>query len=192
MAKDEFKEIKETLKEVGKKLNDVAEQQKKTAEQQKKTEREIDKVAREIGGGLGRAAEGLTAPCVPEIFGTLGFEVRQVQQRVKSLDLITRKVRAEVDLLCPAKQNGKEVVLVGEVKAHLTSEDIKYFIEDNISSFKENYPNYSKVDVIGFVSGLNIDEAAKKFAFRQGLYILAPKGETMELLNTSDFKPKMW
>jgi uncharacterized phage infection (PIP) family protein YhgE len=182
----------EQLRKTDEQLRKTDEKIKELAEQQKKTDKQIDKVARDIGGGLGRAAEGLTAPCVAKLFKDLGFEISEVQQRVKSLDPVTKEVKAEVDLLCPGVLNGKEVVLIGEVKANLTSDDIKYFLEDVVVNFKIDYPKYKNLDVFTFVSGLNISKDVEKFAYRRGLYVLAPAGETMRILNPPQFKPKIW
>jgi hypothetical protein len=165
---------------------------KEIEEKQKKTDKEIDKVAKDIGGGLGRAAEGMAAPAVPKVFRELGFKVISVHTRVKSLDEETGEVKAEVDLLCLAMLNGKRVVLVGEVSAHLTSDDIKIFVEEELPNFKINYSDYAGQQAYAFVAGLNIDDHAARFAHRKGLYILAPSGETMHILNPVDFKPKVW
>ncbi|MFH1562916.1 MAG: DUF3782 domain-containing protein [Nitrospirota bacterium] len=217
MAKDRFDSVRQILDEVDHRLNNVAMEhelfagemrqlrtaQEETGKQiketfegikssQKKTDEEIEKMAKEVGkvtGGLGRVAEGLAAPCVPEVFRELGIEVTSVQQRVKALK--NRQVTAEIDLLCPARRNGSSLILVGEVKAHLTSEWVKYFLED-LPFFKENFPEYKEMEVIGLVAGLNIDDDAAKFAKRKGLYVLAATGETMQITNPSDFKPKVW
>ncbi|MDI6794464.1 MAG: hypothetical protein QME81_16625 [bacterium] len=218
MAKDKFDEIREILAEVTQRLNNVAreqelfagemrqlrasqeefqasqkktdEQQKKTDEQIKKTEKGIDRLSREIGGGLGRAAEGLTAPCVPKLFSKLGIRVETVHQRVKALH--NGQVKAEIDLLCPARKNGSSLILVGEVKAHLTNEDVKDFLDESLSSFKENFAEYKDMDVIAFVSGLNVEENAVRLAQKKGLYVLIPFGETMRIANLPDFEPKVW
>jgi len=176
--------------------------QEKTDEQIKKTEKEIERmsketdrkiamVSREIGGGLGRAAEGLTAPNVPKVFKKWGIKVLEVQTRVKALDS-QGETKQEIDLLCPARLNGQEIILAGEVKAHLTAEDVKYFVDEQLAELKSNFPRYKELDIIGFVSGLNVDENAAKFAYRKGLYILVPKGKTMKILNPPEFKAMLW
>jgi len=149
-------------------------------------------MAKEVGkvsGGLGRVAEGLAAPCVPIAFRELGIEVSAVYQMVKALK--NRQVVAEADLLCPARRNGSSLILVGEVKAHLTSEFVKYFLED-LPFFKENFPEYKEIELIGLVAGLNIDDDAARFAKRKGLYVLTATGETMQIINLPDFKQKVW
>ncbi|MFH1563740.1 MAG: hypothetical protein ABIF11_10065 [Nitrospirota bacterium] len=221
MAEDKFNEIREVLAEITQRLNNVArehelfdkemrkiqisqeelqasqkktdEQQKKTDEQQKKTDEQLKKTSKElggIGGGLGRAAEGLTAPSVPKVFKKLGITVEAVHQRVKALH--DGQVKSEIDLLCPARRNGSSLILVGEVKAHLTNEDVKDFLDESLISFKENFTEYKDREVIAFVSGLNVQENVIRFAQKSGLYVLIPFGETMRIANLPNFEPKVW
>ncbi|MFH1859760.1 MAG: hypothetical protein ABH870_01910, partial [bacterium] len=160
---------------------------------QKKTDKQLKETSKElggIGGGLGRAAEGLTAPSVPRVFKKLGITVDAVYQRVKALH--DGQIKSEIDILCPARRNGSSLILVGEVKAHLTNEDVKDFLDESLISFKENFTEYKDREVIAFVAGLNVEENAARFAQKKGLYVLIPFGETMRLANSADFEPKIW
>ncbi|MDI6736480.1 MAG: hypothetical protein QME42_09885 [bacterium] len=191
------KELQASQKKTDEQLKATDEQQKKTDELQKKTEKELKETFKQlakelggIGGGLGRAAEGLTAPSVPKVFKKLGIRVDAVYQRVKALH--DGQVKSEIDLLCPARRNGSALILVGEVKAHLTNENIQDFFDESLISFKENFTEYKDRDVVAFVSGLNVQENVIKFAQKKGLYVLIPFGETMRLANSKDFEPKVW
>jgi hypothetical protein len=42
------------------------------------------------------------------------------------------------------------------------------------------------------VAGIIIDEGADRYAYRQGLFVLAQSGETIALLNNDEFQPKAW
>ncbi|MDI6735873.1 MAG: DUF3782 domain-containing protein [bacterium] len=186
-------EIQASQKELQASQKKTDEQLKETDEQLKETDKQLKKTAKEvggIGGGLGRAAEGLTAPAVPKVFKKLGIKVEAVHQRVKALH--DGQVKAEIDLLCPARRNGSSLILVGEVKAHLTNEDVKDFLDESLISFKKNFAEYKDREVIAFVAGLNVQENALRFAQKKGLYVLVPFGETMRLANAKDFEPKVW
>ena len=184
------KETNQEIRELRAAQKKTDEQQKKTDEQLRKTDKEIDKVARDIGGGLGRAAEGLAAPSVPKLFEELGIKVDEVQQRVRVFQ--DGQIKTEVDLICPGSLNGEEIVLVGEVKAHLTVDDIKDFLDDDLKNFKDYFPRYREIKAYGLIAGLYVGGDVAKFASRQGLYILTPSGDTMRILNPVDFKPKVW
>jgi hypothetical protein len=42
------------------------------------------------------------------------------------------------------------------------------------------------------VAGIEIEEGADKYAYRQGLFVLAQSGESVAILNSADFQPKIW
>ncbi len=188
------KELQESQKETAEQLKATDKQLQENAIQQKQTEKQLKQTARElggIGGGLGRAAEGLTAPSVPRVFKKLGIKVDAVYQRVKALHH-DGQIKSEIDILCSARRNGSSLILVGEVKAHLTNENVQDFLDESLSSFKENFTEYQDREIVAFVAGLNVEENAIRFAQKKGLYVLVPFGETMRLANSKGFEPKVW
>jgi phosphoribosylamine-glycine ligase len=46
--------------------------------------------------------------------------------------------------------------------------------------------------IIGLVAGIRLDEGVADFAEKQGLYVLGSSGDAVEVLNSKDFKPKIW
>ncbi|MEA5533796.1 DUF3782 domain-containing protein, partial [Crocosphaera sp. XPORK-15E] len=44
----------------------------------------------------------------------------------------------------------------------------------------------------GAVAGIEIEEGADKYAYRQGLFVLAQAGENVAILNSYEFQPKVW
>ncbi|MGK7957213.1 MAG: DUF3782 domain-containing protein, partial [Crocosphaera sp.] len=44
----------------------------------------------------------------------------------------------------------------------------------------------------GAVAGIEIEEGADKYAYRQGLFVLAQSGETVNILNDEQFNPQAW
>ncbi len=42
------------------------------------------------------------------------------------------------------------------------------------------------------MAGIVIDEAADKYAYRKGLFVIAQAGENIKILNDEKFKPKEW
>ncbi|MEW6104335.1 MAG: hypothetical protein AB1630_11080 [bacterium] len=186
----------ERQKEADKRQKKIDEQLKKTDQELramfKKTDKEIDKVSKEVGkvsDGLGRFAEGLVAPSVSKLFFPLGIKITQIFPRVQAIE--NKEVKAEMDLLCSGSRNGKRVCFVGEVKTRLSSDYVKDFI-DRLTKFKEFFPDYKEAEVIGFVAGMTVEDNAKKYAERKGLYVLAPEEDMVKILNKQGFKPKNW
>lgn len=58
--------------------------------------------------------------------------------------------------------------------------------------FRRFFPQYTDNRLIGAVAGMVIAEEADKFAYRQGLFVIAQAGEMVHLLNDEKFQPKHW
>ena len=124
----------------------------------------------------------MVAPACETIFLKRGIPVHQVSQRVKKrLDGKT----LEIDVLVTNENH----VLIVEVKSSLGVNDIKEMIED-LREFRTFFPEYSQKQLYGAVAGIEIEEGADKYAYRQGLFVLTQAGETVSILNNSDFQPK--
>ncbi|MEB3309448.1 MAG: DUF3782 domain-containing protein [Snowella sp.] len=146
--------------------------------------REVNKKIGDLGGKWGRFVENMVAPACETLFLNRGIPVHQVSQRVKKrLDGKT----LEIDVLVTNENH----VLVVEVKSSLGVNDIKELIED-LTEFRTFFPEYSQKQLYGAVAGIEIEEGADKWAYRQGLFVLAQAGETISILNNSTFQPKNW
>jgi len=167
---------------------------KKTEQQLRETDRQIREVNKRIGevnkqigdlgGKWGLFVENMVAPACETIFLKRGIPVHQVSQRVKKrLDSKT----LEIDVLVTNENH----VLIVEVKSSLGVDDIKEMIED-LREFRSFFPEYSQKQLYGAVAGIEIEEGADKYAYRQGLFVLAQAGETVSILNNSTFQPKNW
>ncbi|MGL5034045.1 MAG: DUF3782 domain-containing protein [Microcystaceae cyanobacterium] len=162
-------------------------QLKETDRQLKETDRKISEMSKQIGnlgGKWGRFVENMVAPACETLFLKRGIPVHQVSQRVKKrLDGQT----LEIDILVINENH----VLVVEVKSSLGVDDIKEFRLD-LQQFRQFFPEYAQKQLYGAVAGIEIEEGANKYAYRQGLFVLAQSGETVLILNNPDFQPKNW
>lgn len=93
----------------------------------------------------------------------------------------------EIDVLVV---NLGQVVMV-EVKASLRVDDVKEFLED-LHRFRDFFPEYTDHELHGALAGMRIEEGADRFAYRQGLFVLAQSGDSMRILNDAAFQPKAW
>ena len=156
-------------------------------EQSLKTDRQITRVSQEIGnlgGKWGRFVENMVAPACETLFLNRDIPVHQVSQRVrKRLDGKT----LEIDVLVTNENH----VLVVEVKSSLSVDDVKELI-NNLTEFRQFFPEYNHKQLYGAVAGIEIEEGADKYAYRQGLFVLAQRGENVAILNDTDFQPKTW
>ncbi|MFQ6062251.1 MAG: hypothetical protein ACE5J9_03640, partial [Methanosarcinales archaeon] len=106
-------------------------------------------------------------------------------------EVCRRNSSGTYDILAPGKQKNKEVLLVAEVKSTLKVSDVQEFLEE-LDHFFEFFEDYRGKELIGIVSGVSFAEGVNSYAERNGLYVLAPSGDSMKILNKPDFKPKVW
>ena len=156
-------------------------------EQNRETDRKIQEVNQQIGnlgGKWGRFVENMVAPACETLFLSRGIPVHQVSQRVKKrLDNKT----LEIDVLITNERH----VLVVEVKSSLGVDSVKELIHD-LRKFRQFFPEYNQKQLYGAVAGIEIEEGADKYAYRQGLFVLAQSGESVIILNDAQFQPKAW
>ena len=156
-------------------------------EQNQQVSREIRDVNKQIGnlgGKWGRFVENMVAPACETLFLNRGIPVHQVSQRIKKR--LTGKT-LEIDVMVTNENH----VLVVEVKSTLGVDDVKDLIKD-LTQLHEFFPEYKQKQLYGAVAGIEIEEGADKYAYRQGLFVLAQSGETVAILNNLDFQAKVW
>ena len=153
----------------------------------KDTQQEIKALSKrlgELGGKWGLFVENLVAPACETIFAARGIPVHTVAQRVR------RRLdgdEMEIDVLVV---NAGHVVAV-EVKSSLSVADVNEFMAD-LARFRRFFPEYAEKQLYGTVAGMAIEEASDRYAYRQGLFVLAPMGENVRVLNDAQFQPKAW
>ncbi|WP_330205167.1 DUF3782 domain-containing protein [Cyanobacterium sp. DS4] len=184
-------ELAESQKESDHRLQEIErilkEKSLETDRRMRETDRQITRLSKEIGnlgGKWGRFVENMVAPACETLFVSRGIPVHQVSQRVKK-KLHGRVL--EIDILV----TNQDHVLVVEVKSSLGVENVKELMDD-LQEFREFFPEYSQKRVYGAVAGIEIEEGADKYAYRQGLFVLTQSGENVVIVNGDDFQLKTW
>jgi hypothetical protein len=184
LLKEQSQEADQRRKEADQRFKETERLLKEQGQETDRQIREVNKKIGDLGGKWGRFVENMVAPACETIFLKRGIPVHQVSQRVKKrLDGKT----LEIDVLVTNENH----VLIVEVKSSLGVNDIKEMIED-LGKFHTFFPEYSQKQLYGAVAGIEIEEGADKYAYRQGLFVLAQAGETVSILNDSTFQPKNW
>jgi hypothetical protein len=183
-----FKETERLLKEQGletdRRIREVSQEIQAVSLKVNKEIAQVNKQIGDLGGKWGRFVENMVAPACETLFLKKGIPVHQVAQRLKRH---SAEKTLEIDVLVTNEAH----VLVVEVKSTLGVTDVKEFIED-LSQFRLFFPEYAQKDLYGAVAGIEIEKGAAKFAYRQGLFVLAQSGETVTILNDDNFQPKCW
>lgn len=187
-----FQETERLLKEQSQETDRLLREQSQETtrllrEQSQETDRRIREVNKQIGdlgGKWGRFVENMVAPACETIFLKRGIPVHQVSQRVKKH---LNGQTLEIDVLVTNENH----VLVVEVKSSLGVNDVKE-LQSDLNKFRQFFPEYAQKQLYGAVASIEIEEGADRYAYRQGLFVLAQAGETVSILNNPDFQPKNW
>jgi hypothetical protein len=179
-----IREVSQEIQAVNLEVRQLGEQVNKEISRVNKEISQVNKQIGDLGGKWGRFVENMVAPACETLFLKKGIPVHQVAQRLKRH---SAEKTLEIDILVTNEAH----VLVVEVKSTLGVTDVKEFIED-LSQFRLFFPEYAQKDLYGAVAGIEIEKGAAKFAYRQGLFVLAQSGETVTILNNDNFQPKCW
>jgi predicted nuclease with TOPRIM domain len=189
---EQLKITSEETKKTSEEVRKTSEEVRKTSEEVKKLSKEVDKTEKMVGNltdGWGKFVEGLVLPSARKSFSKMGMKIlgegtRQKRKRDGEV--------MEVDILLIAKnRNGEKVVIAISVKSHLDSNKVVEFVK-NLDRFFYFFEEYKGMELIGAVSGIRIDEGVDVFGERCGLYVFAPSGENLVIVNKKGFKPKIW
>jgi hypothetical protein len=175
-----FQETDRKFQETDRKIQETARQMKETdlkmqetAQRMKETDRQIGR----LGNRLGDLIEHLTASNLLEQFKQLNYEFTRVSRNNKIRDL-DNQILAEIDILL---ENG-EYAMVVEVKSLLTLTDVKEHIKrmETLRRYADLHRDERKY--VSSVSGALIEEDARDFALKKGIYVIEHPGETVEIL----------
>jgi hypothetical protein len=169
-----FKDTDEKFKETDRRFREITEELRKDFA---KTRKDVARVT----DALGRFSENMVAPALVRLLNDAGIPISETAQRV-----ISPLRRIEYDIVAV---NGEYVVVVS-VKTRLNVDHVKDFVTRRLPQFKEVFPRYQSMKLLGAVAGMSIEQEADTYAVRQGLYVLAQSGDNVMLLNPPDFSPK--
>ena len=185
------KETDRKFQETDRKFQETDHQMQETDRKIQETTQTIERVNRQLsqqlgalGGKWGQFVENLVAPACKTLFLERGIPVHQVSQRVKRFE---QGDTLEIDVLV---QNQHHVLAV-EVKSTLGVEDIQAFME-NLGRFHQFFPEQEGRQLYGVVAAITFDPGAERYAYRQGLFVLAQAGDAMAILNDAAFEPRVW
>jgi hypothetical protein len=178
-------EDRERQKETERLLKENAE---RLDRQLKKSARQLNKQLGKLGGRYGEMVEYMVAPNLLKKFRKLGLVFNKVHQQSKIEDE-NNKTIAEVDITL---ENGDKVMLV-EVKSKPTTEDITDHIKRIEKVRKHADSHNDKRKFLGAVAGMVFNDDIKKFAMKNGFYVIEPSGKTFIITPPEgEYTPREW
>ena len=184
-----FQETDRQFKETDRKFQETDRKFQETDRQFKETDRrlrEIGKKIGELGNRLGEFVENFVKPAVVRLFRERGLEVHKVVRDVEANNQ-ELKLATQIDLLVI---NSDSCVLV-EVKSNLSQDDVNDHLE-RMRKFKLLFPEYADKKAFGAVAGIAVADNVAKYAYRQGFFVIAQKGDDAVILNDAKFQPTAW
>jgi len=177
-------ENRELQKETDRKIKEVAELQKENA-------REIEEYNKRFGDftrRFGEIVEYMVAPNLQDKFDEMGMEFDEVTSH-KNFSNKAHKLFFEVDVLL---ENQHEAILV-ETKTKPTIEDIDDHVKRLEKMRKYADLRGDKRKFFGAIAGVVMNKEVKEYAFKTGLYVVVPSGQTFDVfIPEGEYSPRGW
>jgi hypothetical protein len=159
------------------------ESERRTAENER-TIAELKRLVNSLTTRWGRFVEELVQPAVLRLFQEKGIDIKEIYPRAR---VKRQGIAMEIDILAV---DDTDVVLV-ECKSRLSKDDVDEFLE-KLTRFKIAFPHYKNYQAYGAVAGIEIDEGIDRYAYNKGLFVIKPSGDTVEIINDENFRPRTW
>lgn len=178
--KDEMRAFKEEMRVFKDEMNAFKEEMRAFKEESKMERIEMNKKWGEITNKLGTFAEDMVAPNIKGIakryFGCEDFDDFMVRR--KKRHSIDKSKRREFDCIAVCE----DIVIVNETKSKPKIEYINEFIE-TLNEFYDYFPEYRGKKLIPIFASMYLSEDVVNYLTRNGIYAMAIKEDTMDLLN---------
>ena len=150
----------------------------------KRTVERTSKAVDSLTTRWGRFVEELVEPAVLRLFQEKGIDIKEVYPRAR---VKRQGIAMEIDILAV---DDTDLVVV-ECKSRLSQDDVDEFIE-KLTRFKIAFPHYQNYRAYGAVAGIEINEGIDRYAYKKGLFVIKPSGDTVAIINDADFQPNTW
>ena len=136
----------------------------------------LDKKWGELYNRFGEIVEYMVAPNLCDKFREMGLVFLKANNNTRVRDY-ENDIHFEIDIML---ENGN-IALLAEVKTKLTTENVKEHIKRLEEMRKYADLHGDKRTFLGAVAGVVMTAYAKKYALRQGLFVIEPSGETFNI-----------
>ena len=173
-----FREVARRFEETDRKFQDTDRKFQETRQEIKKVNESVGR----LGNRLGDFVEEMVKPAALRFFQTQGMYV------------VHRDIHAwrdgdeiEIDLLVV---NNTDMIAI-ECKSLLSQDDVNQHIQ-KLTWLKKLLPSYQDKTVMGAVAAMVLPDQVARYAYKQGLYVIAQSGDHLFIRNDDRFVPKCW
>ena len=186
-----FAKVHNALIEQRQSMDDFKEEMRLSRERSEKEMREfkeeMNKKWGELANRLGTLAEDFVAPNIPFIaqkYFQCPEEAELFMVRCKKRHSKEKAKLREFDIIAVYEDK----IILNETKSTPRQQYLDDFAEF-LPRFFEYFPEYSDKELVPIFASLYVSEQTVEYATRKGIYVLAIKGDTMDLLNYSELNP---
>jgi len=182
-----FQDTDKKFQDTDKKFQDTDKKFQDTDKKFQDTRKEIKAVNESIGrlgNRLGDFVEEMVRPAAVRLFREQGIDVHEVH---RSVEASRDSDDIEIDLLVV---NSTDVVAV-ECKSLLSIDDVNQHLT-SLNKLKKMLPTYAEKKVMGAVAAMVIPDHVGRYAYKQGLFVIAQSGDHLLIRNDAKFQPKIW
>jgi hypothetical protein len=184
----------ETMKELDRRQEEADRRHKETEKLMRDTfdrmDKRSDRLDKQLGGLSNRFGEMVEYMVIPNLltkFEQLGFTFTKANRtEIKDRE---HNIFTEVDAFL---ENGDKVMIV-EIKSKPKTGDIDEHIESMEKLRKYADEHNDKRAYLGAVAGVVFSESEKKYALKNGFYVIEPSGETFTItVPAGAYHPREW
>ena len=157
--------------------NEWFERFEKGMEELREAHKETEKVLGRIGIKLGDISEATLLPDLPQKFKQFGFTFQVINRNRKIAD-DEHDIHAEIDGFL---ENSSQAMAV-EVKTTLRRDEVDYHVERMEKIRKYADLHNDKRQLFGAIAATVIDEDVRRYALKEGFYLIEPSGEDVKIL----------
>ena len=180
--KDEMRDFKDEMRDFKDEMRDFKDEMGEYKDWSKKQITRMNQQWGDLANKLGTVVEDIVAPNIPRLakvyFGC--EELDYIAIRVRKRSIADRSRRREFDTIAACEG----IFILNETKSSPTARDVDRFAKFLSSGELFDYfPEYRECRVYPIFSSLYMDEALVTYLSRKGIYALAMKDDTMDILN---------
>ena len=182
-------EIRQESREFKDEMREFKDEMREFKDEMRHESREMNRRWGDISNSLGMLVENIVAPSIPRVLREVlgcpegGEQFLAVRYKSRLPDGRTR----EFDAIAGCG----DYLLINETKSRLGPSDIDSFI-DVLKTARDFLPEYAERKIVGALASLYVDPSLVAAGEHRGLLILGMTDDTMEVLNSSDFRPAIY
>ncbi len=187
--REQSRETDRKFQETDRRFQETDRKFQETDRRFQQTEKLLNTIGRQLGeqgNRLGDFVQAMVKPAVVRLLRERQLPVHQVLSNLLAFDDEGCPLM-EIDLLVV----NSEVAVAVECKSYLGVDDVREHLE-RLARFKDCFGQYAGCRLLGAVAAMVLPDDVGRYAYRQGLFVLAQSGHGIAIRNDARFEPRYW